>query len=76
MAGKLKGPDSFKLFLIKHSNFNRKGNYVGGAEKDSCQLETSPIYLLLFMGKEKEGRILIAEGEGKLGIVHAFGQSQ
>lgn len=48
---------------------------MGGAGKGSCQLETSPIYLLL-MGMEKEGRILIGEVGRELGIVHAFGQSQ
>lgn len=55
------------LLLIIHSNSNRKGNYVGGARKDSCQLETSLIYLLLFMGMEKEGRILIAEVRKEVG---------
>lgn len=55
------------LLLIIHSNINRKGNHMGGARKDSCQLETSPIYLLLFMGMEKEGRILIAEVRKEVG---------
>lgn len=36
----------------------------GWNRKSSCQLETSPIYLLL-MGMEREGRILIGEvGKG------------